>query len=84
LVGAAIRRLQNEARGVLTEKDMCAGMEVFVHECSWTGVACGWKWSEARRVLAQLCDEMRWFNRVCGLCQELAGDFQCFSLHELS
>jgi hypothetical protein len=63
---------------------MCTGMEVFVHKCSWTGVACCWNWSEASHILAQLCDEMRWFNRVCGLCQELAWDSQYFSVHELS
>jgi hypothetical protein len=30
------------------------------------------------------CDEVRWFNRVYGLCQELAGDSQWFSVDELS
>jgi hypothetical protein len=63
---------------------MCAGMEVFVHECSWTGVACCWNWSEASHVLMQLWDEMRWFYRMCSLRQELARDSQCFSVQELS
>jgi hypothetical protein len=56
-------------------------MEVFVHQFSWTGVACRWNWSEASHVLAQLYDEVRWFNRVFGLCQELAWDSQWFSVH---
>jgi hypothetical protein len=63
---------------------MSAGMEVLVYECSWIGVACRWNRFEASHVLAQLCDELQWFNGVRCLSQELAGDSQWFAVHELS
>jgi hypothetical protein len=39
--------------------------EIVVYEATWIGVACCWKWPETGHLLAQLCDEVRWFHRVC-------------------
>jgi hypothetical protein len=64
LTGAAVRGPLSPACCVLTEEDVCAIMEILVHRCTWTGVACRRNWSEASHVLAQLCDEVRWFHRV--------------------
>jgi hypothetical protein len=44
---------------------VCAVGEILVYEGTWIGVACCWNWPEAGHVLAQLCDEVRWFHRVC-------------------
>jgi hypothetical protein len=35
-------------------------------------------------VLVQLCDEVGWFHWEFGSMQQLAGDFQWFSVHEVS
>jgi hypothetical protein len=60
------------------------GLEVFMDEGSWTGVACSWNRTVSSHVLAQLCDDVSWLYWMCCRCQELAGDSQCFSVHELS
>jgi hypothetical protein len=84
LVWATVRRLQSPALYVLMEEDMCAVVKILGYECSRTGVACCRNWSEASHMLAQLCDEVCCFHWLCGRSQELAGDSQWFSIHELS
>jgi hypothetical protein len=44
---------------------VCAVGEILVYEGTWVGVACRWNWPQAGHVLAQLCDEVRWFHWVC-------------------
>jgi hypothetical protein len=46
-------------------KKTCAVGEILVYEGTCVGVACCWNWPEAGHVLAQLCDEVRLFHRVC-------------------
>jgi hypothetical protein len=45
LVGTTVRWLQSPSRCVLMEEDVRAVVEVLVHVCIWTGVACCRNWS---------------------------------------
>jgi hypothetical protein len=50
---------QSPACCVLMEEDVCAFLEVAVHECSRGDMACRRDWSQA-----ELGDQVRWIHRA--------------------